>query len=429
MSLSAYTTDANPQLLYASDEAAGEVDQWVGQLARVSGHPVDLFVDVPDRRVVWNSKAARGRGERVGKYLVDFQSDGEDATPIFEAFHDHLDGLAEHEGWEFRTDGDDRWGAGFRLAGVESRCPGLSSQEEAILGHAVGQGEAQLVLGMSSYPAALETVKRLTERGVDGTIAINSDGATAETEGVDLVLWPGAEHDFQPMTERTKEVLARDGFGPASRLDLVEDRPSQGATEVTDQYTTPSPLESFVGDGIGRVGLGLTVVLSAASLGSLASVSSLYPLSGLAAIGGLVGGFLGLTGVQHLAAELDDGSARDFLFDTEEWAWQQYSAFVGFYLLFGYTFPSVFRLLEWPLGITNTVGATLNSAAIYVGAIAAVWLALYVAWAVRSEESPSPLDAGAIVAINALFALGLIATNGLACALWFDVIGFVGNCG
>ncbi|UIO99748.1 hypothetical protein Hbl1158_14690 [Halobaculum sp. CBA1158] len=429
-----YTTDANPQLLYSGEratEADERVDGWVDQLARVTGQPVDLFVDVPGGRVVWTMLATRGERGRTGRYLADYTVDGDEPiAAVFDGLHDRLAGLRDGDGWTFTAD-EPRWRAAFDLPDLPAACPGLDDADEDALAAAVGDADGQLVVGMSSYDAALRTVKHLTERGVAATLAINSDGATAETEGVDLVLWPGADADFAPMDESTRDALVAAGFAPARETDVVDETPASDRAVVQDRHERPSALESFVGDGIGRIGVGMSVILSVATVGSLAAIQSLYPASGLSAIGGVIGATAGLVasraGLDSIASATPtetDGGAVD---SSNDWAWQQYGAFFGFYLLFGYAFLTVFRLAGWPFGVTEFVVPTALSAAVYAGAILLVSLALRVAWGLRSGESPEATDLVPVVAINVLFGVGLVASTGLACAVWYGVIGFSGG--
>jgi len=439
-----YTTDANPQLLHSGEHATGDderVDGWVDQLARVNNHPVDLFVDVPGARATCTIRASReGEASRRGRYLADYTADpGEPATAALAGLRDSLVALRDRgtgdrdgDSWEFSVD-DPRWRVGFDAGVGPADCPGLDDADEDRLAATVADADGQLVLGMSSYHAALRTVRRLTERGVDATLAVNADGATDETAGVDLVLWPDADTDFAPMDERTREALAAAGFTPATEQAVLEDDPAADRAVVKDRHERPSALESFAGDGIGRIGIALTVLFSGGAVGAMAAIDPLHPLSGLSALGGIVGAvaglFLGRSGMAAAApataAETDGGTVD---VDAGGWGWQQYGAFLGFYLMFAYAFPSVFRLAGWPFGPVITPGATAVSVAVYVGALLVVNAVAYAVWRAKTDGSFEATDLVPIVAINALFGVGIVLTAGLACALWYDVIGFVGAC-
>lgn len=444
-SFDVYTTDANPRHVQG-DGAAGEVDGWVDQLARVSTGPVDLFVDVPDARIVWTFRAARqGTSSRTNRYLADYRSDPEDGPDgLFSGLYTQLSKLPAGGAWEFPDDSEPRWTAGFDLPTLDAACPGLSADEEDALANAVSSDASQLVLGMSSYPAALRTVKRLAARGVDGTVAINSHGATEETEGVDLVLWPDADRDFRPMNEETRDLLSRVGFRREDEMTVSPETPSASVAEVKHRRETPSPLETFVGDTLGRIGAGLTLFSVLATLGSLAAVGPLHPLSGVSAIGGTAGALVGLAAIQRVgggdvatdggvatatgASESGGVASTDSLFSTANWNWQQYAAFTGYWTTLAYAFPTVFRVAGWPFGPTITPGAAIPSVLAYTGGLLALGLLLYGVWTVRSDGETSVLDVGSLVGLHALFALGLVAFNGFACAVWYGLIGFTGAC-
>lgn len=444
-----YTTDANPRHVHAGDGGSGDVDRWVDQLARVSTGPVDLFVDVPDARIAWTFRATRGNGTgRTDRYLADYRGEaGTASDDLFGGLYTELTNLSATGAWEFPDDPDPRWSAGFDLARVDARCPDLSADEEDALVRLVSGDWPQACLGMSSYPAALRTVKRLAALDADGTVAINSHGATAETEDVDLVLWPGADRDFQPVTAGSKDALARAGFRREADMTVADETPSESASAVKHRRESPSPVEAFVGDTVGRVGVGLSVFVAAMSLAGLADVGPFHPITGLAAIGGTAGAVLGLVAVQRFgsgrvstdggvpvgqgsrdaAASRDPADASPML-STADWEWQQYGAFAGYWALLAFAFPTVFRLAGWPFGTTNAVGPTLVSAGTYVGVLLLVSLVAYGVRTARSDVDDHARNVGSLVVVHALFGVGLVAFAGLACPVWYDLIGFGGGC-
>lgn len=438
-----YSTDANPRHIYGADGGTGDVDQWVDQLARVSAGPVDLFVDVPGSRVVWTFRAAKqDTSARTNRYLADFRGDiSADTAELFAGFHDYLSNISSSDMWTFPDDGESRWTAGFDLARVDGACPGLTDDEEDAIDRLVSGDFQQAVVGMSSYDAALQTVKRLAEREVDGTVAINSHGATPETEGIDLVLWPGADEDFQPVTTETKEALARAGFRHEDEMTVADETPSESVTEVKHRHETESPLERFVGDTVGRIGAGLTAFFSATSVGSLFQIGPLHQLSGLSGIGGFLGAVLGLVVVQAFGGSdlLTDGGVADAtegtassdvgvgnVLSTADWNWQQYAAFSGYWLTLAYAFPTIFRLAGWPptgdppITLTPAISAVL----LYVAILLTVSLLVYGVWAVRSDVENHVGNVGSLLVIHALFAVGLVVFNGLSCALWYGLLGY-----
>lgn len=450
-SFDVYTTDANPQHVHP-DWRSSDVDQWLDQLARVSTYPVDLFVDVSNARIVWTFQAAKqDTSSRTNNYLADYR--GDDDEGLFDGLYSQLSHLASTDEWTFPDDPERRWTAGFDLPNLDGECPGLTAEEEDALARTVSEDTSQIVLGMSSYTAALQAVKCLTTRGVDGTVAINSHGATPETEGIDLVLWPDGDRDFQPVNAETEELLSRVGFRHESEMTVSEETPSESVAEVKHQRETPSPLETFVGDTAGRIGGLFTLFFASASLASLGNFGPLHPLSGVSAIGGFAGAMVGLFVSQRFVGAdlLTDGGVAtaadagesgavaegDSLLSTADWGWQQYAAFTGYWLTLAYAFPTFFRVIipasfgldKWePFGATIRLGATIPSVLVYTGVLLAVALALYGAWAVRSDAEDHAVNVGSLVGLHTLFGVGLVVSNGLACAVWYGLIGFTGNC-
>jgi hypothetical protein len=441
-SLDVYTTDANPRHVHADDDSARQPDGWVEQLARVSTAPVDLFVDAPGGRVVWTFRAQRSGSNRVNRYLADYRSDTTAPDDVFGGLYTALSNLTASGAWTFTDDDEDRWTAGFDLARVDGRCPGLSADDADALARLVSDTSDQLVVGMSSYEASLATVKDLVARGVDATIAVNTNGATAETEGVDLVLWPDGDRDFQPLTAETRDLLSRTGVRRADEMTVRDERPSESVTTVEDRHDAGSPIESFVGDTIGRIGAGLAVLFGVATVGALANAGPLHPLSGISAVGGLVGALVGLFAVQLVLrtagtpaappAGVDTDGGRTVgrpVLSTVGWAWQQYGAYVGFWLLLAYAFPTIFRLMGFPYGgAPDTVTGAPPSVGRYVGVIFAATLVAYGVWALRSEETDSyAVDLVSLVLVHALFAGGVLVSAGLSCDIWYDVVGYTAN--
>lgn len=441
-SFDVYTTDANPRHV-APEGRSGDVDRWVDQLARVSTYPVDLFVDVPNARVTWTFQAAKqGTSRRTNNYLADYRGDpDDDHEDLFGGLYTEMSRLSAGGVWEFPDDPDSRWEAGFELPKVDADCPGLTGDEEDALVRTVSGDASQVVLGMSSYGAALATVKRLAARGVDGTVAVNTYGATPETEGIDLVLWPGGDRDFQPMNAETKDLLSRVGFRPADEMTVADATPSESIAEVEHRRETPSPLETFVGDTAGRIGAALTLFFASASLAGFAGIGPFHPLSGLSAVGGTVGALVGLVATQQLVgadlvtdggvataadgeSDADGLTAADSMLATTNWEWQQYAAFVGYWTTAAYAFPTVFRLADWPFGATITPGPTLASVLVYAGGLLAVVLTLYGVWALRSDAEDHAVNVASLVVLHASFALGIVAFAGLACGVWYGAIGF-----
>lgn len=432
---SVFTTDANPQLLYSTDERHARVDRWTDQLARVSNYPADLFVAPSKGRVAWSFRASRGgTSSREGLYLANYTSaDAESAGELFSGLADQLTRLREEEGWQFSASEELRWQAGFELPAAVGNPPEIGAEQREALERVVSGNWGRVGIGMSSYGDALRLVAGLSAAGVDGTVAINSNGLTPETEGIDLVIWPDADRDYAPMNEQSRAALAEAGFAHESELSVLDAEPSASQTTIKDRHNTTSPVESFVGDGLGRLGAGLLVVLSAATIGSLlpSRPMGLYPLSGISALGGLLGAAAGLYLTPRLLGPLTGGDDSSFLLSPKQWEWQQFTAYFGLALLLSYAFPTVIRTLsgDWePYGVPNTLGMPVAWVGIYVAALLLAALVAYVALSTKFGDSPAGSDIASLVGIHLLFLVGLVVGNGLSCGLWFPAIGFSGGC-
>jgi hypothetical protein len=434
--LDVYTTDANPRHVDSINGEPRSPDDWVNQLARVSTAPVDLFVDVPAQRVVWTFKAKQANNGRVNRYLADYRHDPSSGNPLFKGLYTALRDLSTSGSWTFPGEQAPRWTAGFDLVETQPTLPGLDDQGADALINLIEEDTDQLVTGMASYPAALQVVKALASWGVDGRIAVNSEGATAETAGVDLVLWPEAETDFQPVNNTTMELFSRTGVRSRDTMTVADVTPSESVTTVKSRYGDKSPIETFVGDTSGRIGALLTVFVGAASIGALANVGPIHPLSGISVLGGLIGAIAGLGVVQGTRWLTNNGVPLPGLdatghagppssLDASAWNWQQYSAYAGYWLTLGYAFPTLFRLAGWPFGPTIDLAGTVPSATRYVGGLLALTLVVYFAYAVTVDRNiEHTQNITSVLVIHALFAAGLIVTAGFACNMWYDVIGF-----
>lgn len=434
--LDVYTTDANPRHVDSINGEPRSPDEWVTQLARVSTAPVDLFVDVSAQRVVWTFKAKQANNGRVNRYLADYRHDPSSGDPLFTGLYTALRDLSTSGSWTFPDEQATRWTAGFDLAETTPTLCELDDHGADALGNLIEEDTDQLVAGMSSYSTALQAVKALVSGDVDGRIAVNSEGATAETAGVDLVLWPDGDTDFQPINDTTKELFSRTGVRTRGEMTVADVTPSESVTTVESRYDDQSPIETFVGDTSGRIGALLTVIVGAASVGALANVGPVHPLSGISVIGGLTGAIVGLAIIQGVLWVANSGLSLpgvdatgyggfSSLLDASTWDWQQYSAYAGYWLTLGYAFPTIFRLSGWPFGETINLAGTIPSATRYVGGLLALTLVIYLTYAATiGRDSEHISNVMSILVVYALFGVGLVATAGFACSFWYDVISF-----
>ncbi|MFB6197376.1 MAG: hypothetical protein ABEI52_03775, partial [Halobacteriaceae archaeon] len=147
-SLDVYTTDANPRNVYTTRAESPRPDDWVDQLARISTESVDLFVDVPNARVIWTFRAARpGTTRRMNRYLADFRDESAaSAEALFRGFQGAMESLYGEEGWSFPDDPELRWRVGFDIVDIPGECHGISASEEDALLNAGAEGWDQVYL-------------------------------------------------------------------------------------------------------------------------------------------------------------------------------------------------------------------------------------------------------------------------------------------
>ncbi|MFB6176533.1 MAG: hypothetical protein ABEI99_05210, partial [Halobaculum sp.] len=142
-------------------------------------------------------------------------------------------------------------------------------------------------------------------------------------------------------------------------------------------------------------------------------------------LGALVGPVAVLAAVTRGPTELRETLAET-LFSPASWGWQQYAAFTGYWLLIGYAFPTVFRLIDhslvWP---TIRLGTTVPAAVLYIATLVGLSGLVAVGYVAREVADVDRRTALVnLVVLHAVAGVGLILTDGLACAVWYDLIGF-----
>lgn len=449
--LSVYTTDADPKHLYSSDDVDRSPDLLVNQLARASGRPVDLFVDVRGERILWNFKGTSDRSTRTNYFVADYQSDDQPGE-LLTGLRRELNALWMEAGWEFADESDARWSAGLELAAYDPALPGLSDADGEQFVELLEKDWPQLALGITSFEDALSVVRYLYEHGVDCTVAVNSNGTTPETEHVDLVMWPEAEANFRPLDESTMNVFSQAGFRDVDDTSVVEETPGQNTIDVGgDDEDDGQPFEDAV-NIVGRLSLGLLIVVLGLSLAGLASVEPAHELTGLGALAGLatattgrflvpkldIGGLPGRVGSKVDAATVGDAS----LFTMSEWSWQENVIYFAYFVVLGYLFVTVSKVVSitvlnllpspavraWYATPRALFPAVLFGVLYYGIALTVLVAAVLVLLDRRMDLDVDRGDLFRLATLHTVLVFWLVFFDGLACLVWFQLLGVGATC-
>jgi hypothetical protein len=453
--LSVYTTDADPKHLYSSDDVDRSPDLLVNQLARASGRPVDLFVDVRGERVLWNFKGTSDRSTRTNYFVADYQSDDQPGE-LLTGLRRELNALWMDGGWKFADKSDARWSAGLELPAYEPALPGLSDADRERFVELLEKDWPQVAVGITSFEDALSVVRYLYEHDVDCTVAVNSNGTTPETEHVDLVMWPEGEEKFKPLDESTMNVFSQAGFRDMDGTSVVDETPGQNTIDVgDDDEDDGQPFENAV-NIVGRLSLGLLIVLLGLSLAGIASIEPAHQLTGLGALAGLAAAATG----RFLVPELDRTSLPDrveskldsvldsvdvgnrSLFAMSEWDWQENVIYFAYFVVLGYLFVTVSKVVSltvlnllpspaarWMYATPRALFPAVVFGVLYYGIVLTVLAAaVLVLLNRRMDLDVERGDLFRLATLHAVLVFWLVFFDGLACLVWFRLLGVGASC-
>lgn len=272
-----YSTASDPQRLHSEGniERAGGID--VREMVRFGDRPLDLVVDTRTDRVLWFFKADRQTtATRTGYFVGEYQADGDD---LFRDFAQRLQSLHADGEWTFPRTDEPEWKAGFELGQLPAALPGLAGDDHAQfytrLEREVARAAEPIEIGMGDYPSALQVVRAIAEADIDCTVAVASHGEVTALDGIDVLLRPGGETDFEPHSEAAVEILGGQAVASSRASGIASGAGGPGSEQIRSRNTR-------------TVGLGGLVVASVLALAVIAILRPALraPLLVLLTVGG-----------------------------------------------------------------------------------------------------------------------------------------------
>ena len=424
---SVYSASTDPTRLYSTDDSAGDTAEaadidaestvatvWAGD------RPHDLVVDLGRRRLWWAFQADREtKARRTGHFIAAYQSDSE----LFRGVAEELRRLHDTDGWALPHTGDIATEAGYQLW----RLPSTVERESAFdrLVERVRDGNrASLRVGMESYRSAFTTVRALDDAGVKCTVAVDERRDVATGDGVDLLLVPGADADFEILSAQGSDTLRSD-TPAASGVVTADAQPGTdgGRTQPRradtgrGSWTGESP--SIDGFAVRIAGVVLVGLLGFSAF-SFVTRQPVQPISGLATFGGFLGA-LGAVAVWHATGDSNEPLER-WLRSHEE----RVLVLVALGTFAGFVYP---RLL-WELGDNGflfgslaSLSGSIPATVVYVGGLFAITVAVLRSGPSTDRVQPLTEERSRrLAAAFVVYGLCLLIATGLAQGLWYAVI-------
>lgn len=425
-----YSTTAEPDCLYATGNTDAIDATTTAEMVWTGNRPLDMVVDLADRRVWWAFEADREtKTTRTGHFVAAYDG-GKD---LCEGFAEALRSLHESDEWAVPHTGDVRSDAGFELWRVSSDIDSADTAAFETLVDRLSDGHehrgSTVTAEMNSYTDALVALRALDAAGVDCTVGVDSGDDVFHFQHVDAMLVPTGAENFTLRGEQP-EVADSPGVGEVAKA-------GTSSTHDTDRQRSRGSDFSAGGVTARLAGIILVGLLGFATY-SFFTRQPVHPISGLATFGAFFG-TIGAVNVWYAMSAsararptatrqgIDAGRAlrRPFRADGDR-------AILVLTLgtFAGFVFPRVF----WELGVLagrdgflfgslSSLAGSAPTVAVYVaglfaGTVAVIWLG--------SQAGRFQPVRGAtlerVVAVLAVYGLCLLLMTGLAEALWYGFI-------
>lgn len=409
-----YSSEYTPQRLYADGDTDRIETGLVEEVVRFGDQPLGFYVDLDQRQVLWSFKAERHtKSARTGYFIAVYQGDDGD---LFRDFEEQLRGLHDSEAWAIPHTGDPRWDIGFNLWRIPGDLSGLRTDQFQELTDRLGQDvrARPIEFGMRSHRSAFQAVRALDEADVSCTVAVGSGGDAATLSNADLLLRPGAESDFEPLSEWA-EFEADESTGKRTG-ETVSEKLRRGRDRS-------GSLLSQISGAVLLVFLGFAVY-------SFIEPSPVQPITGLSTAGGLIGSLVAIAAGTRFLNNRGSKHARSSLRESLVSERDRSVVLLAYGTLLGFGFPRLMWEVGvalggdgFPFGSITTLFGALPTVGVYVFGVFVVSALLTVAQRTRDgSNSPSNDLLSALALGHVTYALVLVLATGLASSLWFAVI-------
>ncbi|MFC7071753.1 hypothetical protein ACFQJ7_09915 [Halovenus rubra] len=423
-----YSTTADPDRLYATGDTDAIDAATTAEMVWTGDRPLDMVVDLADRRLWWTFEADRDtKTTRTGHFVAAY--DG--SEDLFAGFAEELRALHESDEWAVPSIGDSQHDAGFELWRVPPTVESVDTPSFDGLVEKLTDGDKQrgspVTVEMDEFHDALRVLRALDDAGIDCTVGIDSGDDVFHFQHIDTLLVPTGGMNFTFRGEQ-----------PA-----VEDSPEVGGDATTESLSAKATngQQSHGSDfSAGGMTARLAGVILVGLLGfatySFFTRQPVQPISGLATFGAFVGTFGAVNLWFMLSADAGNKpvTARR---RAGELLWRPFQAYGVRAILVltlgtfaGFILPRIF----WEVGMLagrdgflfgplSTLTGSVPTVAVYVaclfaGTVTALWFGSRTGrWQPLRGETLRPIAAG-----FAVYGVCLVLMTGLANALWYGFV-------
>lgn len=402
-----YSATVNPDCLYSTGDIESIDKDTTTELAWEGDRPLDLVVDLSDRRMWWAFEAEHEtKARRTGHFIAAYHG----GLDMFRGFAEELRTLHETDGWAVPYTDSLGQSIGFDLWRLSTSVENDARFDRLVttLTESNQPVSDPIQVGMQSQESAFELVQALDKRSVECTVAVGTSKTLEVSSEIDLLLVPDATQDF--------ESQPVDG--------------SQTAPETADTIRTGTGNEgrrnespSLNGFGV-RIAVVVLVALVGFAAYSFVVPQPVRPISGLSVFGGLIGVFAA-TAFSY-SVEGTHRSLQDWLRAHEE----RVILLLTGGALAGFVYPTML----WEVGVLFgrggylfgplfTLSGSLPATMLYVTLLFAVAVSIL---SVRQDTSryrsvPRGHLNQLIIAFG-IYGIALLLATGLSQALWYNFI-------
>jgi len=468
-----YSASDDPDPLYSTDGTESIDADATAAAVWASHRPLDFVVDFGRNCVWWTLEADyQTKATRTGYFIAAYQSDED----LFQGLADGLSELHKTDAWTINSGDTLVQDAGFEMWRIPAEVNGeYRAAFDQLVDYLEGDNRnlVSLVVGMESYQTAFQVIRALGEANLSCTVAVDSKDSLENNREVDLLLVPGADHDFTVQSPKSMSLGAETveepisptstsstsvsdvDENPVERTDALsptdsavsepttgdietqvsQDKSVADGVSATDSHPVPNGAESpptgtsslTVNGFITRIAAVVLVGLLGFSIYSFVSSQPVHPISGLAAFGGFFGTAIVLR-LQHRDAQrVRLRPPRSF----QAWL-KTHSSRVVLTLTLGTGAGFLFPRIAWQLGIMAGQGGFLLGPIIRPGgAIVSVTAYVSIAFVVTAAvltlsrerwRTPDGMSLRRLGLDFGIYGLCLLVATGFADILWYSIL-------
>lgn len=401
-----YSATLDPDRLYSTGDIESIDEDTTTKMAWAEDQPLDLVVDLSDRRMWWAFEAEHEtKARRTGHFIAAYHG----GLDLFRGFAEELRTLHDTDGWAIPYEGTLQQEVGFDLWRLSTAIEGNDRFDRLVtrLTESGQQRVEPIEIGMQSQQGAFELVRALDKRSIECTVAVGTANTREIHSDIDLLVVPGASQDFEAQPEQAAKT------GPNTTTTSID----------TDNDHRRNDDPSLDGFSVRIAGIVLVGLVGFAAY-SFVVPQPVRPISGLGMFGGLAGA-LGAIVFSYSVA----GTHRPL----EDWL-RAHEERVILLLTGGALAGFVYPTVLWEVGVLFgrggylfgplfTLSGSLPATILYVSLLFAIAVSVLGLRQDTGQSGPvTRRQLNQLVMAFGIYGLTLLLATGLSQALWFNFI-------